>query len=158
MDAETLINNFKKSLTFSDKDIIAIQTDNTLRAGLISFFRSHHDRNFSLTLLDKLIELRREPRHEISIDDLMLASFIIGMHGQVEDCLKVWKAKRVDFDTYCGVDIQLIPFAGVDKTITFLRTQTDNEAKKALEYILACSEAGDFDDLDEYYNQTPWWV
>jgi hypothetical protein len=159
MNKETLILNFRTAQNFSGDEILAICTDRTLRADLIIHFRVHRDRTFALSLLDTFIELRKDSENEISNDDLMLASFILGMHGQVEDSLKVWEAKRVDFDTYCGVDIQLVPFAGVNKTVSFLRTQNDDEAKEALEYIVACSKAGDFDDLEKYYNnETPWWL
>jgi len=88
----------------------------------------------------------------------MLAGFILGMHKQVQDCIKIWQAKKVDFDCYCGIDIQLVPFAGVDETISYLREQKTDEANKALEYVLACTKAGDFDDLNEYYSGTPWYV
>ena len=158
MDTETLIENFKTRHNFADNEISAIQTDKTLRGELVNHFKVNCDRTFALALLDTFIELRKDPKNEVSIDDLMLASFILGMHKQVEDSLKIWEAKRVDFDTYCGVDIQLVPFAGVDKTVSFLQTQNDDEAKEALKYVLACSKAGDFDDLEEYYNETPWWI
>lgn len=103
--------------------------------------------------------MRKDYRNEISIDDLMLASFILSMHGQVADSLKIWEAKRVDFDSYCGVDIQLVVFTGVDQTIAFLEKQPDSEAKKALEYVIACSKSGDFDELEKYYNsELPWWI
>jgi hypothetical protein len=158
MNLQTLLQSFKTSHTFSDDAIIAIRTDDTLRADLVQHFRTQRDRPFALALLNRLIELRKDLSNEISMYDLMLASFLIGRHGQVEDSLKIWEAKRVDFDTFCGVDIQLVPFAGVDKTIAFLQTQADDEAKKALEYVLGCAESGDFDDLEEYYNETPWWL
>ena len=158
MDTETLLENFKTRHSFSDNEISAIQTDRTLRAGLVNYFKVNRDRTFALALLDTFTELRKDPKNEVSIDDLMLAGFILGMHGQVEDSLKIWEAKRVDFDTYCGVDIQLVPFAGVDETVSFLQTQNDDEAKEALKYVLACSNAGNFDDLEEYYNETPWWI
>jgi hypothetical protein len=158
MNIETLIENFKTRHYLSDDEISAIQTDRTLRGGLVNHFRINQNRTFALALLDTFIELRKDPKNEISVDDLMLASFILGMHGKVEDTLKVWRAKRVDFDTYCAVDIQLVPFAGVDNTISFLQRQNDDEAKEALKYVLACSKAGDFDDLREYYSETPWWI
>lgn len=158
MDTETLIENFKTRHNFADNEISAIQTDKTLRKELVNHFKVNRDRTFALALLDTFIELRKDPNNEVSIDDLMLASYILGMHRQVEDSLKIWEAKRVDFDTYCGVDIQLVPFAGVDKTVSFLQMQNDDEAKEALKYVLACSKAGDFDDLEEYYNETPWWI
>jgi hypothetical protein len=158
MDTETLIENFKTRHRFSKNEISAIQTDKILRAELVNYFRLNSDRTFALALLDTFIELRKDPKNEVSIDDLMLASFILGMHGQVEDSLKVWEAKKVDFDTYCGVDIQLVSFAGVDETVSFLQKQNDDEAKEALKYVQACSKGGDFDDLEEYYNETPWWI
>lgn len=158
MDVETLIENFRTRRNFSNDEILAIRTDRTLRADLVNHFRRTRDKPFALALLDTFIEMRKDPMSEISIDDLMLASFLLGRHGQVEDSLKVWEAKRVDFDTYCGVDIQLVPFAGVDRTISFLQTQTEEEAKEALKYVLACLKAGDFDDLEQYYEETPWWV
>src|SRR4051812_29908680 len=99
MTKETLIENFKTGLNFSNDEISNIQNDAALRADLIIHFRVHRDRTFALKLLDTFIELRKDLKNEISIEDLMLASFILGMHGQVEDSLKVWEAKRVDFDT-----------------------------------------------------------
>jgi hypothetical protein len=159
MNTQDLIQRFKTHHTFSDDEILAIRTDETLRADLVQYFRTHHDRPFALALLNRLIELRKDTSNEISMYDLMLASFLLGTHGQVEDCLKVWEAKRVDFDTYCGVDIQLVPFAGVDQTIAFLQTQTDNEeAKKALKYVLECAKCGDFDDLEAYNNEITLWL
>ena len=158
MNTETLIKSFKERHSFSDNEISCIQADKALRAELVNYFRINRDRTFALVLLNTFIELRKDPKNEVSIDDLMLASFILGVHGQVEDCLKIWEAKRVDFDTYCGLDIQLVPFARFDKTVFFLQTQSDDEAKEALKYVITCSKAGDFDDLEEYYNGTPWWI
>jgi len=150
MNVETLLENFKTQQTLSVDEILSIRIDETLREELVNHFRTHRDRPFALALLNKFIELREDLKNEISINDLMLASFILGMHGEVEDSLKVWEAKRVDFDTYCGLDIQLVPFAGVNETIAFLETQNDTEAKAALEYVTACANGGDFDELDDY--------
>ena len=158
MNVQALIENFRARNNFSDDEIAAIRTDRTLRKELVDHFRTKQDRAFALTLLNTFIELRKGENNEISIDDLMLASFLLGMHGQVADSLKVWQAKQVDFDTYCGIDIQLVPFAGVEETISFLKTQTGDDAKEALKHVRACSKGGDFDDLKEYYSETPWWV
>src|SRR5687768_5891680 len=128
MDIETLLEKYNTRHNFSDEEISAIRTEPTLRASLVNYFRVNRNRAFALALLDTFIELRKDPVNEVSIDDLMLASFILGMHEKVEDSLKIWEAKRVDFDTYCGVDIQLVPFAGVDETVSFLQTRNDDEA------------------------------
>jgi hypothetical protein len=158
MDVRALIKNFETTNSFSASNILEVRTNKILRAELVNYFRNHRNRTFALALLNKFTELRKDTLNEISIDDLMLASFILGMHHQVEDSLKIWEAKRVDFDTYCGVDMQLVPFAGVNETIAYLQTQTDTEAQTALEYVAACARSGDFDDLEDYYSGLPWWV
>lgn len=158
MDVDTLIENFNTRQTFSNNEILAIRTNRSLRISLVNHFRINQNRPFALALLDTFIEMRKDPKNEISIDDLMFASFLLGWHKQVEHSLKVWEAKYADFDTYCGVDIQLVCFAGVDATIAFLKKHPGMEAEKALEYVIACYNAGDFDNLEEYYNETHWWV
>lgn len=157
MNAETLLDNFNTRHTFSQDETLAIHSEGILRTDLVNYFRRHRNRPFALTLLNRFIELRKE-KNGTTIEDLMLASFLLGMHGQVEDSLKVWEAKRIDFDTYCGVDIQLVPFAGVDQTIAYLQTQSGSDAKDALEYVSSCAKSGDFDDLEKYYNESPWWL
>jgi hypothetical protein len=161
MDTKTIIENFYKEKTISQEVIYAIDTDNQLRIDLINYFRQNKDRDFVLHLLDLLVSLRKYPA-KVSGESIMLACYILGLHNQIEDCLKIWNAKTVDFDAYCYVDIQLMPFAGVNETIEFLKKQ---EAKGivtygALQYILECKECGDFDELNEYFSKDnmPWFV
>jgi hypothetical protein len=66
--------------------------------------------------------------------------------GDVEDSLFIWKAKTSSFDVGCGLDIQLLCGAGLSETKTFLASSTTSEAKAALEYLLKCEAAGDFED------------
>jgi hypothetical protein len=54
--------------------------------------------------------------------------------------------------------VQSLVGGGVEETIRYLRDQPGDEAKKALQYLLECKSAGDFDDLkgwaswrDSYY-------
>lgn len=161
MDIQTLLDNFTTHQIFSVNEILAIRTDQAFRQALVDHFRTNTNRPFAIALLNTFIKLRKHPENEnyISMEDLMLASYILGLHKQVEDCLKVWEAKNVDFDSFCGVDIQLVPFAGVNETIVYLGKQTGLEADKALEYILECKKCGDFDDLEEYYQEGyPWFI
>ena len=90
----------------------------------------------------------------------MLACYILGLHNQIEDCLKIWEAKYTDFDTYCGLDIQLVPFAGVNETIEFLKGQITKEGREAFNYVSDCKKAGDFEELEEYYSndKLPWFI
>jgi hypothetical protein len=65
--------------------------------------------------------------------------------GRVEDSLLIYKAKRSSFDAACYLDIQLICGAGFDETKDFLARQNTPRAIEALDYLLSCEKAGDFD-------------
>src|SRR4051812_14028156 len=123
MNIQTIVDDFHKGYTISDDAIHFIQHDNKLRIAFVNHFRQYKDRAFAIALLDTFISLRQEPDREIPAESLMFACYILGLHNQMEDSLKIWKAKNVDFDTYCGLDIQLVPFAGVKETIRFLKAQ-----------------------------------
>jgi hypothetical protein len=158
MQTEEIINELKQLGELSPETIQKIEENRSLRIDLVEYFDKNKNREFALEFLTLLIKLRKNSVIGISGDSLMLACYILGKHNQIEDCLKIWDAKRIDFDTYCYVDIQLLPFAGVKKTIEYLKNQTSEEAKQALEYVIECSEAGDFEDLETYFNKTPWFV
>ncbi|MBS7564253.1 hypothetical protein KHS38_07535 [Mucilaginibacter sp. Bleaf8] len=160
MTLKEILDHYKMENDLNAETITAFQNDNVLRKALIAYSRENSNREFALALLDKFIALREQPNGEISIEDLMLACLNLGLQNQVNDCLKVWEAKTVDFDTFCGLDIQLLPFAGVSETIEFLKQHHSDEAKKALEYVIGCLEGGDFDDQSYYFspNSSPWFL
>lgn len=158
MTTEDIINELKTTSNLSSETIEEIEDNENLRIEMVQYFSQYLNREFALNFLNLLIELRKKDDLGISGDSLMLACHILGKHKQVEDCLKVWEAKQVDFDTFCYIDIQLMPFQGVQETIKYLETQTSHEAQKALNYIIDCSKAGDFDNLEEYYSNKPWFV
>jgi len=158
MQTEEIIDELKHSGKLSRETIQEIEENKNLRLDLVQYFSKNKNREFAIDLLRILIELRRDPNKGISGDSLMLACYIVGKHNHIEDCMKVWETKIIDFDTFSYVDIQLLPFAGVQETIEYLKTQTSDESRNALEYILECSEAGDFEDLDEYFKATPWFI
>lgn len=140
--------------------VVALQTDGVLRKALVRYTKQYPDREFALALLNRFIELRRSGDLEITAEDLMLAAYNLALHNQIEDCLKIWEAKTVDFDTYCAVDIQLVPFAGVDVTMGYLKTQTSTEAQEALNYVTSCLSTGVFEYMDDYFgsDQLPWFI
>ena len=158
MKTEDLINELSQTNTLSKDTIQEFEENSNLRLDLIQHFNENKNRDFALNLLAVLSELRRDPDEEISGDSLMLACYILGKHNQIEDCMKIWETKQIDFDTYSYIDIQLVTFLGVKATIEYLETQTSEEALVALQYITACEEAGDFDDLEEYFSDTPWFA
>jgi hypothetical protein len=160
MDVNKLIEYFHKDRTISDEMVDSIQNDNALRIDLVNYFREYKYREFTLALLDAFIAIRRKPEGEMPAEDLMLACYLVGLHQQVEDSLTIWKAKNIDFDTYCGLDIQLVPFAGVSQTLEFLNSLSKEEAKKAFDYVSKCDQSGDFDSLEDYYSieAMPWFI
>lgn len=160
MEVAALIDNYNHNQRLTDDDILQIRTNRGFRLDLCSYFRQNKNRSFAIELMNTFIRLRKDLLNKILIDDLMLAAYILGLHQQVEDCLLVWEAKQVDFDTYCALDIQLGPFAGVPETIRYLQTQNSEEAKAALKHVTACIKGGDFDELTAYYSEEnlPWWI
>jgi hypothetical protein len=160
MQTQDLLANYHNTKTISDHGISHIQKNRELRSELCKYFRTNQDRTFAVDLLNSLIERRKAPEAQISIENLMLGCYVIGLHQQIEDCLLIWKAKNVDFDAYCGVDIQLMAFAGILPTIDYLKTVNSNEAAEALEYFQGCLEEGDFDNLETYFSPDNllWWI
>ncbi|QHS58339.1 hypothetical protein [Chitinophaga agri] len=154
MKTEDIIQELAQTGRISRETIQEVNDDTDLRIEMIHYFNQHQNRPFVLELLRTLSELRKDPDEDISGASLMLACYLLGKHQQVEDCMRVWEAKRIDFDTYCYVDGQLIPFAGIQETIAYLKTQTGEEAGRALQYL----EGGDYDNLDTYYGEIPWFV
>ncbi len=71
--------------------------------------------------------------------------------GAVDDVNILWKAKNIDFDTYCAFDIQFLVGAGLDETIEYLQSKSDQDSKKALHYILECKAAGDFAYMEKWF-------
>ncbi|NIG54063.1 hypothetical protein [Chitinophaga sp. Cy-1792] len=156
MSIEDFINRYQQTNTLTAAEAKEV-CEEPLRQLLFDYFKTHKNRNFALALLNRLIELRKDPDNLVSGDDLMLACYILGQHKQVEDCLLIWKAKRTDFDSYCYIDGQLIAFMGAQPTIDFLKTVNSEEAADALFYTTGCVESGDYDSLDEYYSRNSYY-
>jgi len=155
-----ILDSFHEERTINAETVNTIQNNKVLRKDLIDYFRQNQDREFALALLDKFISIRKSPDGVMPFEDLMLACYILGLHNHIEDCLKIWEAKTTDFDTYCGLDIQLIGFAGIKETIDFLKKQSAQTELDPLEYVTGCYKGGDFDDLAEYFspNKSPWFL
>jgi hypothetical protein len=160
MTFKETLDNFKINKSITDDFIESIEDDRALRVELIDYFRQNHDREFVISLLDKMIAFRKDENKHMSGDSIMLACYLLGMHKNVEDCLRIWNAKSTDFDAFCYVDIQLVPFAGLDETISYLQQVNSSAAEDALKYLLECKMSGDFDNLDTYYSKDalPWYV
>ncbi len=160
MQVPEIISNYQQTGVISDSDINRLTEEGAIRAELYRYFTTHKNRPFVIALLNRFMALRSNPKNLFSGDHLMYASYLVGLHQQVEDCLLIWKAKGVDFDSFCYVDIQLMLFAGLESTIQFLQLSKDEEAKAALKYIQSCNEHSDFQHIEEYFSKEnlPWWL
>jgi hypothetical protein len=107
------------------------------------------DRPLARHIIKLDITSRRDETSGMS-DELRLSALLLYKIGNVEDAPLLWEAKTVNFDTFCGLDIQLLVGAGVDETLAYLNGLGDEESLKASEYIEDCRGTGDFDHLDGY--------
>lgn len=163
MLADELIERFyRDGKSLPEGTCVVVQHDAPLRFDLVKRFTHSPDRSFALALLEAMIERRRRDDDEDGCpsEDLMFASYLVGMAGHVEDSLRIWEAKEVDFDTHCLVDVKLIVFKGVEETLSYLAEQTNPAAAKARAYIELCKESGDFENIKHYFarDSLPWWI
>jgi len=160
MNPETLIETYTAKKTFSPEIINGLRSNPSLRLGLCTYLRTDPNHAFAVALIDKFIELRKDLANGVGMEDLMFGAYLLGLHGQVEDCLLVWDAKQVDVDAYSGVDVQLVVFAGIEATFDFLESQHTDKSREILAYLQDCRQAGDFDDLEGYFDpgNLPWWL
>ncbi|MFB9841385.1 hypothetical protein [Mucilaginibacter ginsenosidivorans] len=160
MNTPAILQLYHTTQIISEEIIASIQNDKNLRIEMVNFFAYQgKDREFAYALLDKFIAMRKQAILDMMpFEDLMFACYVLGLHKEVEDSAKIWEAKYVDFDTYCGLDVQLVAFAGKQKTLDFLRL---NGFIKAYDCLIYCITDDDFDPrLEDYFNlqHLPWYI
>lgn len=163
MTIDNFLHELENSKPLSVETIHFVQNDDEIGKLLINHFRENKNRDLALKLLEKFSEIRNQPypnNYDIGSEALMLSAYILGLHQNIEDCLKIWNTKTIDFDTFCGFDIQLVVFAGVNSTIDYLKTINSDESEDALKYIEECKISGDFEDIENYFSedQSPWFI
>ncbi|MEU9210429.1 hypothetical protein AB0D27_21340 [Streptomyces sp. NPDC048415] len=67
--------------------------------------------------------------------------------GVLEDVPLIWQAKSASMDADCSIDIQLLCGSGLARTKAYLASQHLPEAEAALQRLLRCEAAGDFEDF-----------
>ncbi|MEV4370737.1 hypothetical protein AB0J71_26965 [Nonomuraea sp. NPDC049637] len=65
--------------------------------------------------------------------------------GYLDDVLTIWDAKRSSWDAGASIDVQLLCGAGLEGTKAHLAAMNSPEALVALDYLLSCEGAGDFE-------------
>jgi len=163
MTIDNFLYELENSKPLSLETIDFVQNDREIGKLLVNHFKENKNRDLALKLLEKFSKIRNQPypnNYDIGSEALMLSAYILGLHHNIEDCLKIWNTKTIDFDTFCGFDIQLVVFAGVNSTIDYLKTINSDESEDALKYIEECKISGDFEDIENYFaeNQSPWFI
>lgn len=100
-------------------------------------------------LLAHEVAVRSDPSGDDDdrFENLYWCGLLLSQIGDVRDVPTLWRAKKTDFDTGCGFDVQFLVGAGVEETLAFLARSEDPAASEAAAYISKCAKAGDFDDL-----------
>jgi hypothetical protein len=83
-------------------------------------------------------------------ENLYWAAFLLSLVAHVEDVHQLWRAKRLNYDTWCGFDVQFLVGAGVSRTLSYLQSLREEWASDALAYLEKCQQAGDFADLEQH--------
>ena len=88
------------------------------------------------------------PEREEEGDQELIKCLVVQLFsiGALEDSLEIWKVKQSGFDLSISIDVQLMCGAGIDATKQYLENHASAESQKALEYLLKCIDAGDFDE------------
>ena len=100
------------------------------------------DRNAVIAALDEQMVLEADEAGDQFLMRLLCAQ--LSSLGQVEDSVRVWRAKSCNFDTHCGIDVQFVCGAGAEPTYAYLRAVGGDDASDALDYLAKCEAGGDF--------------
>jgi hypothetical protein len=100
------------------------------------------DRDTIVAALDEQVKLEADEEGDQFLMRLLCVQLF--SLGQVEDSLRVWRAKSCNFDTHCGIDVQFVCGAGLEPTKAYLRHVGGDDALDALDYLVKCEAGGDF--------------
>lgn len=86
-------------------------------------------------------------------DPFRMCGLLLYKIGNVEDSVLLWQVKELDFDTAASLEVQMLTGAGVDETITYLKSLDDEFYLNGAELIEANREdfPEDFVDVWETY-------
>ena len=76
--------------------------------------------------------------------------FMLYNLAETSDIEQLWLAKNSNFDTYCGIDIQLVAVPDIDEALEYLKGIDDEWAGKAFEKLTSSLYHGDIDEKKYY--------
>ncbi|MEV5086072.1 hypothetical protein AB0K74_47930 [Streptomyces sp. NPDC056159] len=98
-------------------------------------------------LLRVQIRLEQQAQGDGDTELMKLCCVQLFIAGSLDDVLLIWKAKSASMDADCSIDIQLLCGSGMARTKAYLLSQRLPEAEAALQRLLDCEKAGDFEDF-----------
>jgi hypothetical protein len=146
LPSEELVSTVRCRMS-GDKDINAAFRNDVLEA--LNRTLRDEDRRLILYLLDQEVRYHKSLPGGV-YESIKLCAYLLFRLGYVEDSLSIWHAKTTNFDTHCGVDVQLLVAAGVEETLAWLKLNDAPEALSAVGWIEACRKTGDFNNPDGY--------
>ncbi|MBW6439571.1 hypothetical protein KZ829_38180 [Actinoplanes hulinensis] len=69
-------------------------------------------------------------------EETKLAGYLLAEFRQVDDVWLQWEIKGVDYDTWCGYDVEFLFAAGIQETIDFVRASAHPERDAVLGHLL----------------------
>lgn len=96
MTVQQIIEYYNLKQTIAPEIAYTIQDSENLRKELVTYFQIHKNRAFSLALLLEFTMLRKSGK-PLSGDTIMLGCYLLGLHGEIKDCLTIWNAKNCRF-------------------------------------------------------------
>lgn len=124
-------------------------------AALISSF-TPEDADLVVALTDEE-RAHREADQTSGAEVLLACCWLLFMIGRVEDTVVTWRAKNIDFDTYCYIDsVFLIP-CGVEATVQFARRHGHTDLAEWVDTPGMCDSAEQVEGWREgsYFRQVP---
>jgi hypothetical protein len=91
--------------------------------------------------------LERRPQGDGDAELMKLCCVQLFNAAVLEDVLLIWQAKSASMDADCSIDIQLLCGSGLARTKAYLSSRRLPEADAALQRLLRCEAAGDFEDF-----------
>ncbi|MFG2357432.1 hypothetical protein [Streptomyces sp. NPDC048521] len=98
-------------------------------------------------LLRAHIRLEQQAQGDGDTELMKLCCVQLFNAGSLDDVLLIWKAKSASMDAGCSIDDQLLCGSGLARTKAYLSSQCLPEAEAALQRLLDCEKAGEFEDF-----------
>lgn len=96
-------------------------------------------------LLAERTRLERRAQGDGDTEVMRLCCVQLFNAGALDDVLLIWGAKTASMDAAFAIDIQFLCGSGLARTKAYLLSQPSPQARAALQRLLDCEQAGDFE-------------